>query len=55
MLQWVMIFLAVALVSAIFGFGGFASVSAGIAQILAILFVVLAGATLVLRGIRDRD
>ncbi|HPG21605.1 MAG TPA: DUF1328 domain-containing protein, partial [Amaricoccus sp.] len=41
MLYWALVFLAVALVAALFGFGGIASASAGIAQILFFVFIVL--------------
>lgn len=40
MLRWALIFLAVALVAALFGFGGVASTAAGIAQILFWVFAV---------------
>jgi len=44
MLYWAAVFLIVALVAAVFGFGGIASASVGIAQLLfwvfALLFVV---------------
>lgn len=46
-------FLAVALVAGIFGFGGIASASVGIAQILFVLFLVLFVATLLLRIVRN--
>jgi uncharacterized membrane protein YtjA (UPF0391 family) len=41
MLSWALIFFVVAIVAAIFGFGGIASASAGIAQILFFIFLVL--------------
>lgn len=41
MLHWSLVFLVVALVAAIFGFGGIASTSAGIAKILFGLFLIL--------------
>ncbi|MEZ5958885.1 MAG: DUF1328 domain-containing protein [Hyphomonadaceae bacterium] len=41
MLSWALIFFVVAIISAVFGFGGIASASAGIAQILFFLFLVL--------------
>lgn len=41
MLSWALIFFVVAVIAAIFGFGGIASASAGIAQILFFLFLVL--------------
>ena len=42
MLQWAVIFFIVAIISAIFGFGGIASDSAYIAKILAVIGIVLA-------------
>jgi uncharacterized membrane protein YtjA (UPF0391 family) len=41
MLRWTVIFLVVAIVAAIFGFGGIAASAAGIAKILFFVFVVL--------------
>ena len=41
MLSWARIFFVVAIISADFGFGGIASASAGIAQVLFFLFLVL--------------
>ncbi|MDO5758198.1 MAG: DUF1328 domain-containing protein [Rhodobacterales bacterium] len=41
MLYWAIVFLVVALVAALFGFGGIASASAGIAQILFFIFIAL--------------
>ncbi len=41
MLYWSLMFLVVALVAAVFGFGGIASAAAGIAQILFIVALVL--------------
>ncbi len=40
MLYWAVVFFIVALVAAVFGFGGVASASAGIAQILFFVFLV---------------
>ncbi|WP_299286069.1 DUF1328 domain-containing protein [uncultured Tateyamaria sp.] len=48
MLYFAVLFLVVALVSALFGFGGFAAASAGVAQLLFVVFLVLFIATLVL-------
>lgn len=39
MLRWALIFLIVALVAAVFGFGGVATSAAGIAKILFVLFL----------------
>ena len=52
MLGWSLTFLLVAFVAAIFGFGGIASASAGIAQILFVVFLALFVLTLVARLIR---
>ena len=41
MLGWALTFLVIALVAALFGFGGVAVASSGIAQILFVLFLVL--------------
>ena len=41
MLYWTLIFLVIALVAGLFGFGGIASASAGIAKILFAIFLVL--------------
>lgn len=41
MLYWALIFLIVAIIAAVLGFGGIAQVSAGIAQILFFVFLVL--------------
>jgi uncharacterized membrane protein YtjA (UPF0391 family) len=53
MLNYALIFLAVALISALFGFGGIAAASAGIAQILFYIFIVLFVGTLVITVVRD--
>lgn len=52
MLGWSLTFLVIALVAALFGFGGIASASAGIAQVLFFVFLVLFVVTLVARVIR---
>ena len=41
MLRWAIIFLIVAIIAAIFGFGGIAATATGIAQILFYIFLVL--------------
>ncbi|MDC0116012.1 DUF1328 domain-containing protein [Octadecabacter sp.] len=53
MLQYALIFFIVAVVTAIFGFGGIASASVGIAQILFFIFVGLFVVTVVARGLRQ--
>ncbi len=52
MLYYALVFLAVAFVAAVFGFGGIASASAGIAQILFFVFLILFVATLVAQAVR---
>lgn len=54
MLYWSLMFLLVALVAALFGFGGIASASAGVAQVLFFLFIALFIATLIMRLVRGR-
>jgi uncharacterized membrane protein YtjA (UPF0391 family) len=54
MLYWAAVFFVVALVAALFGFGGIASASAGIAQILFFLFLVLFVASLIAGVVRRR-
>jgi uncharacterized membrane protein YtjA (UPF0391 family) len=41
MLRWALIFFVVAIVAAIFGFGGIVSAAAGIAKILFYVFLIL--------------
>jgi uncharacterized membrane protein YtjA (UPF0391 family) len=41
MLGWAVLFLIIALVAAVFGFGGIAVASAGIAKLLFFIFLVL--------------
>jgi uncharacterized membrane protein YtjA (UPF0391 family) len=41
MLYWALMFLVIALVAAVFGFGGIASTAAGMAQILFVVALVL--------------
>lgn len=53
MLGWALTFLVIALVAAVFGFGGIASASAGIAQILFFIFVALFVVTLIARVVRN--
>lgn len=52
MLYWAAIFLTIALIAAVFGFGGIASASVGIAQILFFVFLVLFVVALVTRAVR---
>ncbi len=47
MLGWALTFLVVALIAAVFGFGGIAIASAGIAKILFFVFLVLFAVSLI--------
>lgn len=47
MLRWALIFLVIALIAAVFGFGNIAGAAAGIAQFLFFLFVIVFLALLV--------
>jgi uncharacterized membrane protein YtjA (UPF0391 family) len=48
MLYWALVFFVVALIAGLFGFGGIASTSAGIAQVLFAIFLILLVASLVM-------
>ena len=52
MLKWALIFLAVALIAALFGFGGIASSAAGIAKLLFVVFLVVFVVSLVIGLVR---
>ncbi len=54
MLGWALAFLILALLAALFGFGGIAESFAGIAQILFFIFLVLLVISLVVNAIRGR-
>lgn len=54
MLQWVITFFLLAVVAAIFGFGGLAGTFADIAKFLAIVFVVLFVASLLYSMVTGR-
>ena len=41
MLYWALVFFVVAIIAAVFGFGGIASTAMGIAKVLFFIFVVL--------------
>ena len=41
MLYWAVVFLVIAIVAALFGFGGIATASAGIAKILFVVFLIV--------------
>jgi uncharacterized membrane protein YtjA (UPF0391 family) len=54
MLGWAVTFLVIALIAALFGFGGLASASAGIAQILFFVFLALFAIALLVRAFRGQ-
>ncbi|MGF7173092.1 uncharacterized membrane protein YtjA (UPF0391 family) [Azospirillum doebereinerae] len=54
MLYWALVFFVVALIAGALGFGGIASASSGIAQILFFLFLILFAASLIMGLVRRR-
>lgn len=54
MLYWALIFFVVALIAGAFGFGGIASASAGIVQILFVIFLILLVASLLMHFLSGR-
>ena len=52
MLRWALIFLVIALVAALFGFGGIVEIAAGMARILFFVFIVLLAVSLLLGLLR---
>jgi uncharacterized membrane protein YtjA (UPF0391 family) len=54
MLGWALTFLIIALIAGVLGFGGIASASVGIAQILFFIFLVVFLVTLLLHFMRGR-
>ncbi len=54
MLGWALTFFIVAVIAAVFGFGGIASATAGIAQVLFFIFLVLFVISLVFGAVRGR-
>ena len=54
MLGWALTFLVIAAIAALFGFGGIASASTGIAQILFFIFIVLFVGALIARAVSGR-
>lgn len=54
MLGWAVTFLIIALIAAALGFGGIAGTSAGIAQVLFFIFVVLFVVAMVARALKGR-
>ena len=55
MLRWAITFLIIAIIAAIFGFGGIAATATGIAQILFYIFIVLFLVTLLFRLVSGRN
>lgn len=53
MLYYALIFFVIALIAAVFGFGGIASASVGIAQILFFIFLALFVATMIFRALKN--
>ena len=53
MLYYVLIFFVIALIAAVFGFGGIASASVGIAQILFFIFLGLFVVTMIFRVLKN--
>ena len=54
MLGWALVFFIVAIVAAIFGFGGIASAAVGIAQIIFFVAIVLFVAALIMNAVSGR-
>ena len=54
MLRWALIFLVVALMAGVLGFGGIAGASMGIAKILFFVFLVLFVVSLIMHLVRGR-
>lgn len=52
MLSWALLFLVIALVAALLGFGGIAGTAAGIAKILFFVFLILFAASLLMNFTR---
>lgn len=55
MLNWALTFLVLALIAALFGFGGIAASATSIAQVLFFLFVVLFVVSLIAKGASGRN
>ncbi len=55
MLRWAIAFLIIALIAAVFGFGGVAAAATDIAQILFFIFLVLFLASLIVHLVRGRS
>ena len=48
MLRWAVIFFIISIIAAVFGFGGIASATAGIAKVLFFLFLIVAVVMLII-------
>ena len=54
MLSWALTFLVVAIIAALFGFGGIASTASGIAQVLFVIFLALFLVSMLVGVLRGR-
>jgi len=54
MLTWIITFLVLAVIASLFGFGGIASAFAGVAQILAFIFIAIFIIMLIMHLARGR-
>ena len=54
MLHYAVVFFVIALIAALFGFGGIAAGAVGIAKVLFFIFIVLAAITFVVNLVRSR-
>jgi uncharacterized membrane protein YtjA (UPF0391 family) len=54
-LYWALVFLVIALIAGVFGFGGIAASASGIAQILFTLFLILFLVSLIMHVVRGRS
>ena len=54
MLYWAVVFFVVAIIAGVFRFGGIASASAGIAQLLFVIFLALFVVAMVVRALKGR-
>ena len=55
MLGWAITFFIIALIAALFGFGGIAAAASGIAQVLFFIFLVLFVVSLIFHLVRGRS
>ena len=55
MLGWALAFFILAIIAAAFGFGGIAGASAGIAQLLFVVFLALLVITFIARAVRGKS